>query len=561
MAAFAHEENGEEKLVIVAGLKRKNEIPDHNKIADQIRERLNIIPSQITFTNTKSIPKTTSGKIMRQKTKQLWANGELEVIENHSLVEQNTDAPRARLTNTQFDEILKKYGFTGTETYSLVHVLDSLDLVVLIHDVKELIKDSGAAQLASEIDARLLQEISVSEFFDLMEQFSTSSILAINRLKKTILKLQKEHNAFEQKRMLQDTKLSFKPKTPQYDPAHLKSGKILLTGGTGFLGPFILKSLLQQTTDTIYVLVRADDEKKGLARLKEAFDLSNVPECEYLAEFEKRVVAVCGDLGKPQLGLDKKTWDYLATNTHTIYNNGALVNYLFNYDKMWDTNVYGTNEIIRLALDGNPKILNHVSTTFIFGWAVKDTLFETDTCNSLDLLDFGYSQTKWVSEQIVFDAMKQGLQARVFRPALITPSVYGGGNNFDISIRLIAFMINHGITVNSFNQVSFTPVDIVANNVVAISGLPDSVNKTFHVTRDEYARMKDITDIITKLTGREFKGFELPKFVPEIVGKCGKEDLLFPLLDFLVRSVNNISSMEFKRYSNDSYCEAKVKSP
>ncbi|MEQ9378195.1 MAG: thioester reductase domain-containing protein [Imperialibacter sp.] len=561
VAAFAHEENGEEKLVIVAGLKRKNEIPDHKKIADQIRERLNIIPSQITFTNTKSIPKTTSGKIMRQKTKQLWANGELEVIENHNLVEHNTDAPRARLTNTQFDEILKKYGFTGTETYSLVHVLDSLDLVVLIHDVKELIKDSGAAQLASEIDARLLQEISVSEFFDLMEQFSTSSILAINRLKKTILKLQKEHNAFEQKRMLQDTKLSFKPKTPQYDPAHLKSGKILLTGGTGFLGPFILKSLLQQTTDTIYVLVRADDEKKGLARLKEAFDLSNVPECEYLAEFQKRVVAVCGDLGKPQLGLDKETWDLLATNTHTIYNNGALVNYLFNYDKMWDTNVYGTNEIIRLALDGNPKILNHVSTTFIFGWAVKDTLFETDTCNSLDLLDFGYSQTKWVSEQIVFDAMKEGLQARVFRPALITPSVYGGGNNFDISIRLIAFMINHGITVNSFNQVSFTPVDIVANNVVAISGLPDSVNKTFHVTRDEYARMKDITDIITKLTGREFKGFELPKFVPEIVGKCGKQDLLFPLLDFLVRSVNNISSMEFKRYSNESYCEAKVKSP
>jgi thioester reductase-like protein len=222
--------------------------------------------------------------------------------------------------------------------------------------------------------------------------------------------------------------------------------------------------------------------------------------------------------------------------------------------------VTGTNEIIKLALDGNPKILNHVSTTFIFGWAVKDTLHESDSCDSLDLLDFGYSQTKWVSEQIVLDAMKHGLNARIFRPALITPSVYGGGNNFDIAIRLVAFMINHGISVNSFNQVSFTPVDIVANNVVAISGLPDTINNTFHVTRDKYARMKDITDIITELTGKNFTGYELPQFVPEVVARCRKEDLLFPLLDFLVRSVDNISSMEFKLYDNSGYRKGKNES-
>ena len=68
--------------------------------------------------------------------------------------------------------------------------------------------------------------------------------------------------------------------------------------------------------------------------------------------------------------------------------------------------------------------------------------------------------------------------------------------------------------------------------------------------------MRDITNIITKLTGQKFKQYELPKFVPQIVSKCRKEDLLFPLLDFLVRSVDNISSMEFKRYGNDQYSEA-----
>ncbi len=562
VAAFAIEENGEEKLVVLAGVKNKNNIPDPLEITEEIRKKLNILTYSITFVMAKSIPKTSSGKIRRSKAKQLWQDGELEVLKNYSSQNEINAANKDRDKNASpFDEIKTKYGFTGQETYSLVHALDSLDLVLLIHDTKALLKDKGATKLANEIDARLLQELSVSEFFDLIEQLRTSSLIAINRLKKTIKKLHKEHRDFEQKRMLQDSKLPFEPATPVYDAEHLKSGKVLLTGGTGFLGPFILKSLLEQTDDLIYVLVRAENEEKGMGRLLEGMELSAIAEEEYIGEFRDRVIPVCGDLGKPNLGLNDATWDFLSKNIHTIYNNGALVNYLFNYEKMRKPNVLGTNEIIKLALNEKPKILNHVSTTFIFGWAVKDSLFESSSCENLDLLDFGYSQTKWVSEKIILDAMTYGLKARIFRPALISPAMNGGGNNFDIAVRLVAFMINHGITVNAFNQVSFTPVDIVGNNIVAISSLEDSVNKTFHITRDEFARMKDITDIINQLTGQDFTMFELPQFVPEIVSQCKKDDLLFPLLDFLVRSVGNISAMEFKLYDNSNYRKAKDEAP
>ncbi len=561
-AAFAIEENGEEKLVIVAGIKDKKNIPDPLKITEEIRKRLNILTHSITFVPTKSIPKTSSGKIMRSKAKQMWIAKEFEVIKDFSSMAEINDAGlEIKASSSPFEEIKRKYGFTGDETFSLVHALDSMDLVLLIHDTKNLLKDNGAAKLSNDIDARLLQELSVSEFFDLIEQFRNSSFIAINKLKKTIHKLQKEHKDFEQKKMLQDAKLSFAMTAPKYNPEHLKSGNILLTGGTGFLGPFIMKALLEQNNDNIYVLVRAKDEAEGKARLKQAMELSNIEESDYIEEFEKRIIPVCGDLAQSKLGLSQANWDFLSKNIHSIYNNGALVNYLFNYEKMRSANVTGTNEIIKLALDGEPKVLNHVSTTFIFGWAVKDTLNESDSCDNLDLLDFGYSQTKWVSEQIVLDAQRQGLQARIFRPALISPSVNGGGNNFDIAVRLVAFMINHGIGVNSFNQVSFTPVDIVGNNIVAISGLPDTVNKSFHVTRDKYARMKDITDIIHTLTGTNFKQFEIPQFVPEVVSRCTTEDLLFPLLDFLVRSVDNIAAMEYKLYDNSNYQNAKLQSP
>jgi hypothetical protein len=77
------------------------------------------------------------------------------------------------------------------------------------------------------------------------------------------------------------------------------------------------------------------------------------------------------------------------------------------------------------------------------------------------------------------------------------------------------------------------------------------------VVRDDYANMLDITGLITQATGRQFEIFSISDFVPELIRRCRKEDLLFPLLDFLVGSVDNISAMEFKRYDNSCYQAAR----
>jgi thioester reductase-like protein len=332
---------------------------------------------------------------------------------------------------------------------------------------------------------------------------------------------------------------------------------VLLTGGTGFIGPFLVKSLLEQTQAKIHVLVRASDEDQGKQRLRAAMESMGPCPANLMRMFESRVVPVCGDLGQKGLALTRGVWDFLANEIDTVFHNGATVNYLLNYDRMRDANVLGTNEVLRLAFEGRSKSFNYVSTTFIFGWAVKKVLYETDFNEKMELLDFGYSQSKWVSEQVIMDARRHGLSTRIFRPALVSPSVTGGGNNFDIAVRLVAFMVNHGIGVDALNQVSFVPADITANNIVAISATPGTENKNYHVVRDDYANMLDITGLITKATGRQFEVFSLPEFVPELIRRCNKDDLLFPLLDFLVGSVDNISSMEFKRYDSSSYQAAR----
>jgi len=554
VAAFQIQEDTEPALAIVAEVKNPRSLPEARKIAAAVRSYLNVEVAVISLIAPRAIPRTSSGKIMRHKTKQMWLQGEFTVLSDFSREKDAGNSPYDSGVNSSFAELKARYNLTGQESYNLVEAgLDSLDLVVFMHELKELLKDKGAEMLARQVDIGVIQRVSVAELFGLAEMLESAPEEALEHLRHSLAAFREEQSAAEKEMMSNDRKLIFDPPVPSPVPEIPVPKQVLLTGGTGFIGPFLMKSLLEQTRAKIHVLVRASDEKQGRQRLRAAMESMGPCEAGLMDMFEARVIPVCGDLGQPKLGLMQDEWDFLAREIDTVFHNGATVNYLFNYDLMRDANVLGTNEVVRLAFEGRPKEFNYVSTTFVFGWAVKSVLYETDHNEDMELLDFGYSQSKWVAEQVIFDARSKGLSTRVFRPALVSPSVTGGGNNFDIAVRLVAFMVNHGIGVDTLNQVSFVPADIVANNIVAISTTPGTANKTYHIVRDDYSNMMDITGLITQATGRKFEAFSLPDFVPELIRRCRKEDLLFPLLDFLVGSVDNISAMEFKRYDNSSY--------
>src|ERR1700726_1495350 len=558
VAAFQVQEDSEPALAIVAEVKNPRALPEARKIAAAIRNYLNVEVAVISLIAPRAIPRTSSGKIMRHKTKQMWLRDQFTVLSDFSREKDAGISPSDPDMHSSFAELKARYGLTGLESYSLVEAgLDSLDLVVFMHELKELLKDKGAEMLARQVDIGVIQRVGVAELFGLAEQLKRAPEEALVHLRHSLAAFREEQRNAEKQMMSNDRKLIFEPPAPLPVPETPVLNQVLLTGGTGFIGPFIMKSLLEQTRAKIYVLVRSSDEKQGRQRLRAAMESMGPCGVGLMEMFEARVIPVSGDLAQPKLGLMQDVWDYLASEIDTVFHNGATVNYLFNYDLMRDANVLGTNEVVRLAFEGRPKEFNYVSTTFVFGWAVKSVLHETDLNENMELLDFGYSQSKWVAEQGVVDRGSRGLSTRIFRPALVSPSVTGGGNNFDIAVRLVAFMVNHGIGVDALNQVSFVPADIVANNIVAISTTPGTENKTYHVVRDDYANMLDITGLITQATGRQFEIFSISDFVPELIRRCRKEDLLFPLLDFLVGSVDNISAMEFKRYDNSCYQAAR----
>ncbi|MGA7312325.1 MAG: thioester reductase domain-containing protein, partial [Silvibacterium sp.] len=558
VAAFQIHEDNEPALAIVAEMKNPNALPEGRKIAAAVRNFLNVEVALISFIAPRAIPRTSSGKIMRHKTKHMWLEGQFTVLSEFSREKDAGALAWGSDIQSPFDELKARYNLTGMESYSLIEAgLDSLDLVVFMHELKELLKDKGAEMLARQVDIGVIQRVSVAELFQLAEQLERAPEEALVLLRHSLAAFREEQREAEMQMMSDDSKLIFAPSVPEPLPEMPVMNHVLLTGGTGFIGPFLMKSLLEQTQAKIYVLVRSSDEVQGSQRLWGAMESMGPCPARLMQMFKARVMPICGDLGQPMLGLSQDVWNFLASEMDTVFHNGATVNYLLNYDRMRDANVLGTNEVLRLAFEGRSKEFNYVSTTFVFGWAVKSVLYETDFNKNMELLDFGYSQSKWVAEQVVADARSRGLSTRIFRPALVSPSITGGGNNFDIAVRLVAFMVNHGIGVDALNQVSFVPADIVANNIVAISTTPGTANKTYHVVRDDYANMMDITGLITKSTGRQFDTFSISEFVPELIRRCRKEDLLFPLLDFLVGSVDNITAMEFKRYDSSSYQAAR----
>ena len=83
--AFSVTQDGEERLIIAHELERRERVGDLNQLASTIREavadRHNLQAFTILFLRPGSIPKTTSGKVRREATKQAYLADELQVLE------------------------------------------------------------------------------------------------------------------------------------------------------------------------------------------------------------------------------------------------------------------------------------------------------------------------------------------------------------------------------------------------------------------------------------------------------------------------------------------------
>ncbi|PIL27678.1 hypothetical protein GSI_10830 [Ganoderma sinense ZZ0214-1] len=269
---------------------------------------------------------------------------------------------------------------------------------------------------------------------------------------------------------------------------------VFLTGATGFLGAFILRDLLQcsERVKKVICLVRASDDSKAVERLREGAQGRGVWDEAWLTG--GRLEVVRGDLDQARFGMDGGAWMRVAGEADAIIHNGALVHWVYPYEKLRSANVLGTLTGVELASTGKPKLFVFVSSTSAIDTEyyvqLSDSVGGVPESNDLEgaraTLKTGYGQSKWVSEKLLFEAGRRGLRGHIIRPGYVVGDSESAVTNTDDFLwRLVKGCIQLGLVPDINNTVNMVPVDHVARccALAAVAPLapPQSALSVLHV--------------------------------------------------------------------------------
>jgi myxalamid-type nonribosomal peptide synthetase MxaA len=310
---------------------------------------------------------------------------------------------------------------------------------------------------------------------------------------------------------------------------------VLLTGATGFLGSHLLAELLDRTPARVLCLVRAVDEEQGRHALRQALERYGL----WREQFEGRIVPLPGDLALPRLDLSRAAFAELAEAVDAVYHCGAQVNYAYPYETLRAANVEGTREILRLAVQGRPKALHHVSSLSVLEGSRRGgagALPEEPLPADAQGIAGGYRQSKWAAERLVQTAAERGVPAVIYRPGWITGSRRtGAANPADFLIRLIVGSLQAGL-VPELGPVEAcpTPVDWVGAAIVRLSLDRRSLGGVFHLINPRPVALERVLELLRDL-GHPLRQVPLTRWAAALaeLAESGRCAAVEPLAGFL----------------------------
>lgn len=296
---------------------------------------------------------------------------------------------------------------------------------------------------------------------------------------------------------------------------------VVLTGATGFLGAYLLREILRDSSvEAVHAIVRAKSQEEGLQRIRSNLQSYGI----WDNSFASRMHCCLGDFSMPMMGLDPALYKELLDSVDTVIHNGAKIDYTAPYSSHAGPNVNGTIEVIKFCFGGKPKALHFLSTLAVFGpvgfvHGIADIYEDQNMISSIDALqvDMGYAQSKWVAEQVLLLAQKRGLAVSIYRPGfIICDGISGVSNNSDFMVRLTRTCISMGYFPLLHDQSKeFLTVDWASAAIFALAKRNDQLNKIFHLCRPDVKKFPSIIDYFHMLSyhGYHLKGIEFRDWV------------------------------------------------
>ncbi|MDN6319067.1 MAG: SDR family oxidoreductase [Marinobacter sp.] len=263
-----------------------------------------------------------------------------------------------------------------------------------------------------------------------------------------------------------------------------------LTGGTGFIGRFLVEKLLARG-GTVHVLVREQSQGK-LDALRERWGVD-----------ESRVKAVIGDLTSTNLGIDAKTLTALAGKVDHFYHLAAVYDMSADEEAQQATNIEGTRAAVNAAGAMGAKHFHHVSSIAAAGM-FKGT-FREDMFEEAEKLDHPYLITKHESERVVREECQ--VPFRIYRPGMVIgDSATGEMDKIDGPYYFFKMIQKIRRTIPQWvptvgiegGRLNIVPVDYVVKALDHISHLDGEDGNCFHLVDSDPYKVGEILNIFSE---------------------------------------------------------------
>ncbi|MGI6084203.1 MAG: SDR family oxidoreductase [Acetivibrionales bacterium] len=185
---------------------------------------------------------------------------------------------------------------------------------------------------------------------------------------------------------------------------------IVLTGATGFLGAFLMESLLKKGCN-VTVLGRASN---GISLTERLSALCR----RFGIEPGKRLTAIETDFSKDLLGLDAETYGFLCNNAKKLIHCASDTSFSErNRDRVMETNVNNTSALLKFAADSSIEKFYYISSAYASG--VTEGICMEAPVTSISFTNV-YEQSKAIAENIVLSNCENiGVPYVILRPSIV----------------------------------------------------------------------------------------------------------------------------------------------
>lgn len=260
---------------------------------------------------------------------------------------------------------------------------------------------------------------------------------------------------------------------------------IFITGGTGFLGSYVVTELLEHPeAGRLSLLTRAEDDARATEKLWRALQLHM--DVDAFHDALKRIDFVRGDLHAPGLGLDETTRDRLAEECDSVLHIAASLNRK-SAKACFNANLRGTLSVVQLTREiadkrGGLRRFSEVSTTAVAGKREHQNVLEDESID-WDRSDYDpYARTKKFGEHMVHELLPD-VPKTIFRPSTVMgDSRFTETTQFEM-LRIYCLMVDApAIPVHPDTRLDFVPADFVGRSIARLHLKERPRHETYHLS-------------------------------------------------------------------------------